>query len=654
LFATGAAWLLGGNALADEWGSYGRDPQGTRFSPLVQITPQNVATLRSAWTFHTGDISVGSKGRTRSGFETTPLMINGRLYLTTPFNRVIALDPTTGRQLWAYDPKIDEALPYGDGLINRGLAAWRDPGPQSRHCALRLFEATLDARLIAVDAVTGAPCRDFGIAGEVDLRAVTNYQIGWYHMTSPPLVLDGVVVVGSAIDDNAKAEMPDGVVRGYDARTGKLLWKWEPLQRPAGVAPDAWRTGAGNAWSILSADPERHLVYVPTGSASPDYYGGLRPGDDRWADSVVALDPKTGKLVWGFQLVHHDLWDYDTAAAPLVTSLLLNGRKTSALIAGNKSGMLYVLDPGTGKPVLPIEERRVPQSQVPGEVTSPTQPFSTTLPALAPQSLDPDDAWGTTNADRSACRTELKSLTGLSIFSPPTLDGSLAVPGAFGGINWSGFAWDAKHERLIAAVSNFPFKVQLISADQFAAGQRGNFRAAVAAQRGAPYAMARGPLRAPSGLPCTPPPWGELVAVDLASGHIAWRRPLGSMDEPFPGIGKLANGSVTLGGPIVTAGGLVLIGGSMDGHIRAFAADTGRELWSAVLPASAHALPITYEVHGKQFIVIAAGGSAKVDQEDQSDSLVAFALPWPRPARKNVAPEGLSASPISYSSALQS
>ena len=616
-------------AFADEWSAYGRDSGGTRYSPLEQITPENVGKLQTAWTFHTGDVSDGSKGIRATGFETTPLVMEGRLYLTTPFNRVIALDPVTGRQLWAYDPKIDKTRPYGDGLINRGLASWRETRSVGHACALRLYETTIDARLIALDASNGEPCADFGIHGEVDLRDVARYVPGWYHMTSPPVVLDGVVVVGSSIDDNARVDMPDGVVRGYDARSGKLLWKWEPLERPAGVAESAWKTGAGNAWSVIVADPQRHLVYVPTGSASPDYYGGLRPGDDRWSDSVVALNPNTGKLVWGFQLVHHDLWDYDTAASPLLTSLTLNGRRRQVLIAGNKTAMLYVLDPATGEPVLPIEERPVPQSTVPGEVTSPTQPFPVTLPVIARQSLPPAQAWGLTDTDRKACQADLESMSGTSLFSPPSLQGSLAVPSNYGGINWSGFAWDAKHERLIVAVSNLPVKLQLIPADQFAKGNRGSFRAQVTEQTGAPYAIARAPLRAPSGAPCGPPPWGELVAIDLAGGKIVWRQPLGRMEEPFPNLPKSAAGSVILGGPIVTAGGLIFVGGTMDRRFRALSADTGKELWSTALPASAHALPITYEAGGRQFVVIAAGANAHIDEEQRGDALVAFALPPP-------------------------
>jgi quinoprotein glucose dehydrogenase len=609
-------------ALADEWVSYGRDPGGTRFSPLTQIKPENVGRLHQVWTFHTGDIATAPNGDARSGFETTPLLVDGKLFITTGFNRVIALDPVTGRQVWAFDPQLNRTRFYGDGFINRGLAFWREAESPRRACAHRLYEATLDARLLALDARTGAPCGDFGVKGEINLSDVANYHAGWYHMTSPPLVLDEVVVVGSAINDNAKAEMPDGVVRGFDARSGKLLWKWEPLRRPAGVPASAWRSGAANAWSILSADPQRHLIYVPTGSASPDYYGGLRPGDDKWADSVVALRPKTGEMVWGFQLVHHDLWDYDTAAGPLITTFNLNGKRTPVLIAGNKTGMLYALDPATGKPVLPVEERAVPQSAVPGEVTSPTQPFPMT-PPLAPQKLAPQQAWGVREADRKACESQLRSLSGLTIFSPPSLQGTLTIPSNFGGMNWSGFAWDAVHELLIVPVTNLPGRVQLIPTPGIADDSR---RGEFGPQVGAPYAMLRDVLKSPSGLPCGPPPWGELIAVDLAAGKIAWRKPLGSMSEVFPGTAP-NTGSLMLGGPIVTASGLIFIGGTFDRRFRALSSATGTELWSTELPAGAHAQPMTYEVDGKQYVVIAAGGHAKITEERLGDALIAFALP---------------------------
>jgi quinoprotein glucose dehydrogenase len=626
LTAAASLSLMAGAARADEWGSYGRDPGGTRFSPLTQITPANVAGLKPAWTFHTGDIADGKKGTPRSGFEATPLLVGGRLYVTTPFNRIVALDPASGKQLWAYDPKTDISLPVGDGLISRGLAAWRDPQAKGA-CKLRLYEATLDARLVSVDAATGQPCAGFGAGGEVSLREVARYKPGQYHMTSPPVVLDGVVVVGSAIDDNARAEMPDGVVRGFDARSGKLIWSWEPLRKPKGVADAAWKTGAGNAWSVLSADPARHLVYVPTGSASPDYWGGLRPGDNRWANSVVALEVKTGKLRWGFQLVHHDLWDYDTAAAPMLTSFRLNGRMRPAVIAGNKTGMVFALDPATGKPVLPVEERAVPQSTLYGEKSSPTQPFPTATPPLVPQALSAKDVWAISDGDRKWCADQINAMSGTAMFSPPSEAGTLAIPGNVGGINWSGFAWDAGAGRLIVSVTNLPAKVRMIPAAKFVKGDHGDLRAETTLQMGTPYAMSRDFLRAPSGLPCIKPPFGELMAVDLGTGKIVWRTPLGSLDEIAPGVGNIAKGSIVLGGPIVTAGGLIFQGGTMDKTLRAFSAADGKLLWSGALPASAHATPMTYEVGGKQYVVIAAGGSAKVSEEKQGDSVVAYALP---------------------------
>lgn len=603
-----------------DWPHYGGDAGGTRFSTLRQITPANVDGLKTAWTFHTGDMADGKNGQPRSGFETTPLLLDGRLYLTTPFNRVIALNPVTGEQIWAFDPKIARDKDYGDGLINRGLAAWRDPKPKAA-CAVRLFEATLDARLLALDAATGQPCADFGSGGFVSLADVKNYRAGEYHMTSPPIVLDGVVVVGSAINDNSRVAMPDGVVRGFDARTGKQLWGWNPITPSVGAAD--WNTGAANAWSIMSADPARHLIYVPTGSASPDYFGGLRPGDNRWANSVVALDARSGKQVWGFQLVHHDLWDYDTAAAPLVTTIDRNGKSVPVVIAGNKTGMVYVLDRATGKPVLPVEERAVPPSAIPGETASPTQPFPVTLPPLGPHSVA--KAWGISDADRAACQKDLEN--GASLFAPPDTKPIIAVPGVVGGLNWSGFAWDARHQRLIAAVSNLPYKMQMIPRQAFSAGSRGNIRGEAATQAGAPFGAMRAPWLSPSGMPCAPPPWGELVALDVAKGEIAWRRPLGTMDEIFPGLSQHGAGSIVLGGPIVTAGGLIFVGGTSDRKIRAFEAATGKEIWSHALPASAHAMPMTYEMGGKQYVVIAAGGHAKITEEAQSDALIAFALP---------------------------
>lgn len=345
---------------ADSWPYYGHDAGGMRYSPLTQINRENVAQLKVAWTFHTGDVSEGGGHRKRSGFESTPLLVDGTLYLTTAFNRIVALDPATGKQRWAYDPKIDFDGDYGDGLINRGVATWHDPTRgKDKPCRRRIFESTQDARLVAVDAATGAGCADFGKDGQVSLRDVLQYDPGWYHMTSPPAIIDDAVVVGSAIDDNHRVDMARGVVRAYDARSGALRWNWDPLPaNPTAAATEgkspAWRSGAGNAWSIMVVDQQRDLLFVPTGSASPDYYGALRPGDDKWANSVVALRGNTGEFVWGFQLVHHDLWDFDSASPPLLATLHLDGKDVPVVIQGNKTGLLYVLNRDTGKPVFPV------------------------------------------------------------------------------------------------------------------------------------------------------------------------------------------------------------------------------------------------------------------------------------------------------------
>jgi quinoprotein glucose dehydrogenase len=610
-----------------EWPNYGNDSGGMRFSPLTQINRENVSQLKVAWTFHTGDISDGSHDRRRSGFEATPIFVDGTLFITTGFNRVIALDPETGKQRWAYDPHIDLTLEYGDGLINRGVSTWLDAkSATTQPCHRRLYEAMLDARLISLDAATGKPCMDFGDYGQVSLRDVPGYRAGWYHMTSPPAIIDDLVIVGSAIDDNGRAAMPAGVVRAFDARTGALRWSWDPIPLATSGSSKP-QVGAANAWSIMTVDPQRDLVFVPTGSASPDYYGGLRPGDNKWANSIVALHAKSGELAWGFQLVHHDLWDYDSAAPPLLTTLRHGGEDVPVVIQGNKTGNLFVLNRDSGKAVFPVEERAVPKSDIPGEDASPTQPFPSAPPPLATQKITPDDAWGPTPEDLEFCRKAISSLRHDGIFTPPSLQGTIETPGVLGGMTWSGYAFDPQHSLLITNTNNFPNKVKLIPRANFWKDEVRTEDGEYSPQTGAPYGLFRRFIQSASDLPCVAPPWGSLIAVDMTEGKIRWKVPLGSMQDFGRKQPPLPPGSLTLGGPIVTAGGLIFIAGTFDPYLRAFDIETGKELWKGQLPDSGHATPMTYMWNGKQFVVIAAGGHDKISQETPGDALVAFTLP---------------------------
>ena len=624
------------------WPHYGNDPGGTRFSPLTQITRDNVEHLEVAWVYRSGDLSDGSQYPRRSSFQATPILFDGTLYFSTPFSRVIALDPETGTERWSHDPRIDRSLRYADNLVSRGVAAWSDSGATGGPCAHRIFFATLDARLLALDAASGEPCPGFGSNEEVDLKVgIGRVDPGEYEVTSPPVVLNGVVVVGSAIGDNRRVDVERGTVRGFDARTGALRWTWDPVPRSPRdpgwkewTAEGAEKTGAGNAWAPLSADPERGLVFVPTGSAAPDFFGGVRRGSDMYANSVVALRATTGERVWYFQVVHHDLWDYDVASQPTLAVVRRDGQEIPAVIQPTKMGFVFILHRETGEPLFPIEERPVPASDVPGEFAWPTQPFPTHPPPLHPLTLDPErDAFGLTPWDRSRCRALLTSLRYDGIFTPPSLQGTLQYPSMLGGANWGGAAVDEARGLMVLNLSRVASWVRLVPRERFEEVRRQpGFEGQIGRQEGTPYVMVREPIiGSPLDIPCTKPPWGILTAVDLGSGAVRWQVPLGTTRDAAPIPVRFNWGSPTLGGPVVTASGLVVIGASLlDHYLRAFDLETGEERWKGRLPAGGAATPMTYRLRadGRQFVVIAAGGHAGAPGP-VGDQLMAFALPEP-------------------------
>ena len=620
-----------------DWPAYGNDPGGSRYSPLTQINKDNVSQLKVAWIYRTGDVSEGKTTARKTSFEATPIQVDGLLYIVTPFNRVIALDPETGQQRWSYDPKIDLWIPYGDDLICRGVSTWADPDSKGPgNCRRRIFLATNDARLIALDAATGLPCVEFGHNGQVDIGRDVGFSYpGEYHMTSPPAVIGDLVVVGSAISDNQRIDAPRGVVRAFDVRTGIQRWSWDPIPRnskdPAWAAwksESASRTGAANAWSILSADSARDTVFVPTGSASPDFYGGERLGSNLYSSSVVALRATTGEVRWAFQTVHHDLFDYDVPAQPTLVTVRRNGAEVPAVAQATKTGHLFLLDRETGKPLFPVEERPVPASDVPGEEAWPTQPFPTVPPPLVPQKLSPEDAWGLTFWDRSRCRERIQNLRSEGIFTPPSLRGTILFPGDAGGTNWGSVAFDPERGLLILNTSRIAHIVTLIPRDQYNSARAAKPDAEISRQLGTPYAVHREALLSPWGLPCNPPPWGTLAAVELASGKLRWEVPLGTTRDLAPVPIAMKWGTPNMGGPIVTGSGLAFIGAAMDNYLRAFDVETGKELWKGRLPAGGQATPMTYRIKkdGRQYVVIAAGGHNRMGTR-LGDYVVAFALP---------------------------
>lgn len=599
-------------------------------APLTQITPANVASLETAWTFYTGDKDEGFKDKKHS-FQATPVLWNRTLYFSTSGGLAFAIDAVTGTERWRFDPKLPKDVGYAESA-SRGVTIWHEPAAASskvkiKSCSHRVFLPTLIGHLYALDALTGDLCRDFGEKGMIDLRssalpAQPEFELdpGEYTVTSPPVVWRHLVILGSAIGDNRGVALERGVVRAIDAHNGKEIWRFDPIPRnPDDPARAAWsgdsadRTGGANAWPPLSADEARGLIFVPTGSPGPDYFGGERLGDNRYANSLVALRSETGEVAWAQQIVAHDLWDYDLPAQPVLVDLERGAERVPSVVVITKTGMLFSFHCDTGEPVHPVEEPPVPATDLQGEVSSPSQLFSTLPPLVNQTALQPEDLFGVVWFDRVACEDILSGLRSEGIFTPPSLKGTLVNPGWVGGANWDRVAIDAERQIAVVNVNQLPGIVRLIPRNEVeplvALGKRDGWE--VAQQRGTRFAMARRMFMSPLDLLCTAPPWGKLVAVDLKAARIRWDVPLGTIADIAPApVPNFAWGVPNIGGPLLTESGLVFIGAAAEYTFRAFDALSGAELWSAA--------PLNLLVSRRQILRSEVGSRAPLPPESRS------------------------------------
>ncbi|MDX5592872.1 pyrroloquinoline quinone-dependent dehydrogenase [Pseudovibrio sp. SPO723] len=619
LLLAGVWW---GNANAQGWGQYGGQPGGGQYSEAAEITPANIKDLEQVWVFNTGDFSNGENGTRKTTFEANPIYADGKLFICTPYNRVIAVEPETGGELWSFEPSPPLPRDYDQqhSLICRGVSYWESGVDGS--CQKRVIAPVLDGRLVALDAQTGDLCTDFAENGVLDLNTTFDNQgQGVVNITSPAVIFEDLAIIGTAIGDNQNVDMPDGIVRAVDVRSGIEVWSWNPIP-----AEERRKSGAANAWAPLSVDEETATVFIPTSSPSPDYWGGFRKKDLARTNAVVALDARTGEERWVRQIVHHDLFDLDMPAQPVLAHKETLVGRVPAVVQVTKMGSIYVLDRATGEYLFPTREQAVPQTDVEGEQTSPTQPIPILPKPVAQQGFSQADAWGITPLDKAWCADEMADMRADGLYTPPSLRGSVQMPFYGGGSNWGGAAYDPERRMVVTNVMNLAQWVRLIPAD--ANESHGSGPGELGRQKGAPYMMRRGVLLSPLGVPCNAPPWGELAAVNIDSGELRWRVPLGRVPLAMGLEGPKAWGSPNIGGAIITKSGLVFIAATMDARIRAFNIWTGDELWSHPIPFDGAATPMTFisEEDGRQYVVIAAGGSALL-RPRLGDALVAFRLP---------------------------
>lgn len=682
-----------------EWHAYGRTNWGQRHSPLTQITPDNVTQLELAWHYKTGDVRGQPGDPEETTFQVTPLKIGDRLYLCTPHQSVIALDATSGEEVWLHDPQIrgelalqhltcrglsyhpggastiapapvvsaDSATASADSVSDAAdsasistdatsgsadsaslraqeealkrlqLPVAAQDGKVSETCDAKLFMPTADGRIIALNPEDGSVCGNFGNGtGQINLWAnMPNARAGGYYSTSPVVVTEKLIIVGGTVLDNVSTQEPAGVIRAFDVHTGELVWNWDPAKPndTAPIAPDAVYTpSTPNSWSISSADEALGMVYVPMGNEPPDQFGGNRgEAADTYASAVVALDLETGRVRWVFQTVHHDLWDYDVPSQPSLINLNIRGETVPALVQPTKQGELFVLDRRTGEPILPVTERPYPQGAVEGDRTAPTQPVSAL--SFDPEPLSGAAMWGATIFDQLFCRISFHRLRYEGRYTPPSLQGTLVYPGNFGVFNWGSVAVDPQRQIVFATPTYLAFISKMIPReDDTTLYVQGDNRPedslpALNENFGAPYAVELSAFTSPLGLPCQQPPWGYIAGADLATGDVAWMHRNGTVRDssPFPLPFKM--GVPNLGGPIVTAGGVAFLSGTLDYYLRAYDVTSGKELWKARLPAGGQATPMTYTgKDGRQYVVVAAGGHGSLGTK-AGDDVMAFALP---------------------------
>lgn len=622
---------LGGDVPAGEWHFYGRTQFGQRYSPLDQITPDNVANLQPAWTYRTGDVK-GPDDVGETTYQVTPLKIGDTLYICTPHNFAIAVDAATGKEKWRYDPKIklDKDRQH---QTCRGVSYYADAAiAAGQPCATRVYLPTSDARLIGLDAANGQVCPAFAESGTLNLLTGMPYpKSGYYYSTSAPLIAGGKIIVGGAVNDNYSTQEPSGVIRAYDAATGKLIWNWDsgnPDQTTPLPAGQTYTANSPNMWSTPSADEKLGLLYVPLGNQTPDQLGAARSANvEKFSSSITALDLNTGQLKWVRQTVHHDLWDMDVPAQPsLIDITKADGSVVPALVGPTKQGDLYVLDRRTGEPVVAVNEVPAPGGAIEGDHTSPTQPVSDLT--FMPKPLTGADMWGITMFDQLACRIEFQGLRYEGRYTPPSVQGSLIYPGNFGTFNWGGVAVDPVRQVMFGMPTYLAFKSQLIPRDQVPPPDEGRgSEQGLNRNEGAPYAVVMGPFLSPLGIPCQAPPWGYVAGADLRTGKIAYKHRNGTVYDMTPLPLPLKVGVPGIGGPMITAGGVAFLGAAVDDYLRAYDLTSGKQLWQARLPAGGQSTPMTYTVaDGRQFVVIVAGGHGSVGTKP-GDYVMAYALP---------------------------